>query len=149
MWNIVTQCKIHTIRLLLESEITSLWKYWQNISDLKIKKKSQPGTKLAELYNMSSINVTFVILNWKLTVMQQWSVGLKWAQMNTDVPSARAQCSVQHGCCCFFKCYSTRNSENISKFTIHDSMYNSVRNQSDDTIHSTLTGKVLCVYFFQ
>lgn len=45
--------------------------------------------KLAELYNKCHINVTFVILNWKLTVMQQRSVGLEWIQMNTDVLSAQ------------------------------------------------------------
>lgn len=65
---------------------------------------------------MPSINITFVILNWKLTVTQKWSVGFKWTQMNTDVLSGQikkawdcARCSVQNGCY-FLKCYSTRNS---------------------------------------
>lgn len=36
---------------------------------------------------MTAINIPFVILNWKMTAIQQRSVGPKSTQMDTDVLS--------------------------------------------------------------
>lgn len=83
---------------------------------------------------MPSINITFVIRNWKLTVTQKWSVGLKWIQMNTDVLSGQikkawacARCSVQNGCYFFLNVIQQGTVEKISKLHIALNHLQSVR----------------------
>lgn len=80
----------------LEHKHEILAKYWW----LYKNKKKLSGTNWWELYNMPAINITFVILNWKMAALQQRSVGPEWTEMDTDVLSEQIKRGWAHAQCC-------------------------------------------------
>lgn len=81
----------------LEHKHEILAKYWWLY---KKKKKKLSGTNWTELYNMPAINITFVILNWKMAVLQQRLVGSEWTEIDTDVLSEQIKRGWARAHCC-------------------------------------------------